>query len=113
VTDADIHAEYLLDLAVRNRTTDANTGVVNIRACAAQVDDRVATANEPAVTQAGTALDSELSTVENELYQTRLRAGEDPLNFPIKLNDKIAGGGRQPRPVGGSHRCSGSSRAGW
>jgi hypothetical protein len=23
-------------------------------------------------------------------YQTKLRAGEDPLNFPIKLNDKIA-----------------------
>jgi hypothetical protein len=28
--------------------------------------------------------------VENELYQTRLRAAQDPLNFPIKLNDKIA-----------------------
>jgi photosystem II stability/assembly factor-like uncharacterized protein len=90
VTDADIHELFLLDLAVRDRTTDANTGVINIRACTAQVTDRVTAAADPAVTQAGTTLAGSLSTVENELYQTRLRAAEDPLNFPIKLNDKIA-----------------------
>jgi hypothetical protein len=27
---------------------------------------------------------------ENELYQTRLRSNQDPLNFGIKLNNKIA-----------------------
>jgi hypothetical protein len=64
--------------------------VINIRSCASQVDDRVTRANDPAVTQAGGALRSSLSTVENELYQTKLRAAQDPLNFPIKLNDKIA-----------------------
>jgi hypothetical protein len=90
VTDADIHAQFELDLAVRDRTTDANTGVINIRSCTAQVTDRVTQANDPAVTQAGTALNSALSTVENELYQTRLRSAQDPLNFPIKLNNKIA-----------------------
>jgi hypothetical protein len=30
------------------------------------------------------------SAVENELYQTRLQPNQDPLNFPIKLNNKIA-----------------------
>ncbi|HEV2783513.1 MAG TPA: hypothetical protein VGX25_29360 [Actinophytocola sp.] len=90
VTDADIHAQSELALAVRDRTTDANTGVINIRSCTAQVDDRVARANDPAVTEAGRALAGSLSTVENELYQTRLRAAQDPLNFPIKLNNKIA-----------------------
>jgi hypothetical protein len=90
VTDADIHAQFALDLAVRDRTTDANTGVITIRSCTSQVDDRVARANDPTVTQAGGSLDASLSAVENELYQTKLRAGEDPLNFPIKLNDKIA-----------------------
>jgi hypothetical protein len=28
--------------------------------------------------------------VENELYQTRLQSNQDPLNYPIKLNNKIA-----------------------
>jgi hypothetical protein len=28
--------------------------------------------------------------VEEDLYQTKNRASEDPLNFPIKLNNKLA-----------------------
>ena len=90
VSDADIHAQFVLDLAVRDRTTAANTGVINIRSCTAQVNDRVAAANDPANSKAGSSLNASLSTVETELYQTKLRAAQDPLNFPIKLNDKIA-----------------------
>jgi photosystem II stability/assembly factor-like uncharacterized protein len=90
VTDADLAAEFQLDLAVRNGTSDANQDVTNIRACTAQVDDRVAKANDPSVTQAGTSLNDKLNAVLNELYQTKLQASEDPLNFGIKLNNKIA-----------------------
>ncbi len=32
----------------------------------------------------------ELSAVEEDLYQVRNQSGQDPLNFPIKLNNKIA-----------------------
>ena len=90
VTDADIQTQFDLALNVRNRTNDANQDVINIRDCTAQADNRVAAANDPEVTQAGAALDAKLSAVENELYQTKLQAGEDPLNYPIKLNDKIS-----------------------
>ncbi|HZC71321.1 MAG TPA: hypothetical protein VE442_11560 [Jatrophihabitans sp.] len=90
VTEADIAAQFQLDWAVRNATNDANQDVINIRACTTQVDDRVTAANDATVTQAGQALDADLNAVQNELYQTKLQAGEDPLNFPIKLNDKIA-----------------------
>src|ERR1043165_9559823 len=31
-----------------------------------------------------------LSAVEEEIYQVRNRSGQDPLNFPIKINNKIA-----------------------
>jgi photosystem II stability/assembly factor-like uncharacterized protein len=90
VSDADIQAEFELAKQVIDRTSDANQGVIDIRACTAQVDDRVARANDGQVTQAGTALKSALSAVENELYQTRLRSSQDPLGNPIKLNNKIA-----------------------
>jgi hypothetical protein len=90
VSDADIQEQFDLALQVRNRTSDANQGVINIRACTTQVDDRIAAANDPEVTERGTALKNALSAVENELYQTRLRSNQDPLNFPIKLNNKIA-----------------------
>jgi photosystem II stability/assembly factor-like uncharacterized protein len=90
VTEADIAAQFKLDLAVRDATSDANQGVINIRACTAQVDNRVAAANDPAVTQAGTSLNNTLNAVLNELYQTKLQANQDPLNFGIKLNNRIA-----------------------
>jgi hypothetical protein len=90
VTAADIEAEFQLDLAVRNATSDANQDVINIRACTAQVDDRVAAANNPSVTQAGTSLDNELNDVQNALYQSKLGAPEDPLNYGIALNNRIA-----------------------
>ncbi|MEP7323594.1 MAG: glycosyl hydrolase [Saprospiraceae bacterium] len=36
------------------------------------------------------AIDSAMTKVEEELYQTKNRSGQDPLNFPIKLNNKLA-----------------------
>lgn len=35
-------------------------------------------------------LSEDLSKIENELYQTKNRSGQDPLNFPIKLTNKLA-----------------------
>ena len=31
-----------------------------------------------------------LGEVEEEIYQVRNRSGQDPLNYPIKLNNKLA-----------------------
>jgi photosystem II stability/assembly factor-like uncharacterized protein len=90
ISDADLQEQFELALGVRNRTSDANQGVINIRDCTTQIDARIAAANDPEVTQQGTALKGSLSAVENELYQTRLQSNQDPLNYPIKLNNKMA-----------------------
>ncbi len=34
-------------------------------------------------------IEESISTIENELYQTKNRSSQDPLNFPIKLNNKL------------------------
>ena len=36
-----------------------------------------------------TALRSELSVVEDSIYQTKNRSGQDPLNYPIRLNNQL------------------------
>ena len=33
---------------------------------------------------------SRITLVEEKLYQTKNRSGQDPLNFPIRLNNKLA-----------------------
>ena len=39
---------------------------------------------------AGKKLSKELTEIEQELYQTKNQSNQDPLNFPIKLNNKLA-----------------------
>lgn len=34
-------------------------------------------------------MEEEITVIENELYQTRSKSSQDPLNFPIKLNNKL------------------------
>ena len=44
-----------------------------------------------AVVEAGKTLVKDMTAVEEALYQTKNRSNQDPLNFPIRLNDKLAG----------------------
>ncbi len=39
---------------------------------------------------AGTALNKNLTAVEETLYQTKNQSNQDPLNYPIRLNNKLA-----------------------
>ena len=40
---------------------------------------------------AAKAFQEALTAVEETLYQTKSKSRQDPLNFPIRLNDKLAG----------------------
>ena len=42
------------------------------------------------INDAATALNKDLTSVEESLYQTKNRSSQDPLNFPIRLNNKLA-----------------------
>ena len=44
-----------------------------------------------AVAKAVEALREELAEIEEVLYQTKMESRQDPLNYPIRLNDKLAG----------------------
>ena len=54
-----------------------------------QARDRADKAKEPAITVAVDALTKKLSEVEEEIYQVRNQSNQDPLNFPIKINNRI------------------------
>jgi photosystem II stability/assembly factor-like uncharacterized protein len=89
VTAADIAEEFRLGTRVVQRTSDADQAVINIGRCTSQIDDRVRQANDPKVTTSGGALDSRLGTVAQAIHQDKSKAPEDPLKYPIRLNDKI------------------------
>jgi hypothetical protein len=90
VTQADLEAQFALAIRIRDKVTEANNAVIQIRDIAAQVTDRLTKSQDPQLKSAGDALSKALSAVEEEIYQVRNQSGQDPLNFPIKINNRIA-----------------------
>jgi photosystem II stability/assembly factor-like uncharacterized protein len=92
VSDQDLREQFDLATNIRNKVSQANEAVLLVRGIRAQIKDRTGKldAKAAAVVRALEDLDQALSAVENEIYQTRLQSSQDPLNYPIKLNNKIA-----------------------
>jgi len=92
VTDQDLREQFDLAMNVRNKVTQANDAVLLIRGIKQQIVDRKGKldAKAAATARALDDLEQSLTAVENEIYQTKLQSSQDPLNFPIKLNNKIA-----------------------
>ncbi|HLG05684.1 MAG TPA: glycosyl hydrolase, partial [Gemmatimonadales bacterium] len=111
-SQADLDAQYAFLVEVRNRTSEANNAVRTIRNVKAQLAARRSTATARSggavLDRLGRALETDLSAVEGEIYQVRNRSGQDPLNYPIKLNNQIAAlagvaGSAEARPTAQSY----------
>jgi hypothetical protein len=108
VTQADLQARFDLVLQIRDRTSEANEAVIRIREIKAEIDDRLEASGDEGLAAMGNEVKAALSAVEGEIYQVRNRSNQDPLNFPIKLNNKLAalmGGveGSENRPTDQSY----------
>ncbi len=93
-TDADILAQFNLLIAIRDKTTEANNAVRLVRNMRSQVDDRtnrLTGERRGEFAGSATGMMGKLTAAEREAYQVRNESGQDPLNFPIKLNNEIAG----------------------
>jgi photosystem II stability/assembly factor-like uncharacterized protein len=90
VTDADLHAQYAFSRRVRDKVSEANDAVIAIRRVKAQLEDRLKRSHDPRLAALGKTLAANASAVEENIYQVRNRSGQDPLNFPIKVNNRLA-----------------------
>ena len=91
VTVADMRAQYAFGKRVRDKATEANMAVITIRRVKAQLADRQKKAAEDAALKAaGGTLVKNASVVEDSVYQVRNQSGQDPLNFPIRVNNRLA-----------------------
>jgi photosystem II stability/assembly factor-like uncharacterized protein len=91
-TAADLQEQVRFALQVRNRITQANQGVIEVRNLTRDLTDRTAKMTAvPAFAPAAAQLAARLKVSEDSLYQTKNQSGQDPLNFPIRLNDQLGG----------------------
>ena len=93
-TPADFARQLALALQIRDKLSQTNQAVIDIREAKKQLNEYVVLWKDvPAakkVVDTAKDLTTRLSGVEEELYQVKNRAHEDPLNYPIKLNNRIA-----------------------
>jgi photosystem II stability/assembly factor-like uncharacterized protein len=90
VTDADLIAQWEFSSAVRDKVTEANDAVIAIRRVKEQLAHRYEQSDDARLETAGQRLEQSASAVEENIYQVRNRSGQDPLNFPIKVNNRLA-----------------------
>jgi hypothetical protein len=89
-TDADLQAQFDLAIQIRDKTSEANQAVIDIRNLKTQIADRLAKNNDTRLKASGDKLTASLSAVEAEIYQVKNQSGQDPLNYPIKTNNRLA-----------------------
>ena len=87
-TPQDFAKQMDLSLKILAKFNQANQSVIDIRAAKKQLDPYTTSPNAKVAAKAKEIIAS-LSVVENNIYQTKLQADEDALNFPIKLNNKL------------------------
>jgi hypothetical protein len=90
VSDADLQEQFKLAKQISDKVTQANRAVVRIRALKTQAADRGAKATDASVKTAADAFAAKLTDIEGEIYQYRNQSNQDPLNYPIRLNNKLA-----------------------
>jgi hypothetical protein len=92
-TQADLEDQFAFLMQVRDETSKANDAVKVIRNFRSQIADRekkLPADKRAAFESSANAMMTQLSAAEQEIYQVKNRSGQDPLNYPIKLNNKIA-----------------------
>ena len=93
-TAADYQRQYDLLLEIRNKLTDTHDAVNRIREVRDQVktvaDHAKVAGGDDSIAKAAEALTKSVTAVEEALYQTKNQSNQDPLNFPIRLNNKLS-----------------------
>ena len=96
VTAAQLQQQFDLGMAIRVQLRQVQGAILQIRtlhAKLASIRSAVAAqkvANGPRILRAADALEQKTTAVEDKLIQRKSVANEDPLNFPIRLNNMIA-----------------------
>jgi hypothetical protein len=94
-TSGDYDAQFAFQHSIREQLTRTHREIGRIRDVRSQLETfskRLEARDEaPEVREAADALVEKLTGLEESMYQTKAQSPQDPLNYPIRLNDKLAG----------------------
>ncbi|MGI8857141.1 MAG: WD40/YVTN/BNR-like repeat-containing protein, partial [Thermomicrobiales bacterium] len=93
-TQADLDAQFDLLCRIRDTINETHGTIKMLRAVRSQAEEWEKRASgekvNPAISEHIATLKERLAPVEEELIQTQAKVRSDTLNFPVKLNSKLA-----------------------
>lgn len=93
-TEQDFTAQLDLLLKINKKLTETHDAIGKIRDIRGQINGALGkildTAKAKPIKELAKTINDTLTSVEEELVQTKAKSGQDLLNFPMKLNNKLA-----------------------
>ncbi|MCP9237126.1 glycosyl hydrolase [Lewinella sp. JB7] len=89
-TEADRQAQFTFMKEVQDKTSEAHQVIIDLRKLRQQITDFQERIEDQELIDYGKEIVDALTEVEETLYQTKNRSGQDPLNYPIRLTNKLA-----------------------
>lgn len=85
-----ILSQYEFVKSINNKVDEAHKTIIDIRSTRDRINSLLSKVDDEELQELISEIDSISSEVEQNLYQTKNRSRQDPLNFPIKLTNKLA-----------------------
>jgi len=93
-SQADLEAQFAFLLAANRKLSEIHEQIERVREVRKQLTELRKTLGKDEKTKpiadAVKELDRKMTEAEEALYQTKNKSSQDPLNYPIRLNDKLA-----------------------
>jgi len=89
VSDAVINMQFDFAMNIMMQTDLANRSVIEIREIKEKLN-KIFPINSASKLKKVKSLISDLETIESSIYQVKNQSGQDPLNFPIRVNNRLA-----------------------
>ena len=90
ITEADLKEQFVLANNIMQKTSTANNAVIHIRKMRDQIMKNKEKISSSDFKKTMIPFLDKIAAIEEELYQVKNQSGQDPLNFPIKLNNRLA-----------------------
>jgi hypothetical protein len=92
-TQEDFAKQFDLMTKINSKLSETHNAILEIRDVKKQFEDltgRMKSPDQKDLVDKAKDISRQLTAVEEELNQTKIKSGQDALNYPIKLNNKLA-----------------------
>ena len=94
ITNEDLHDQFVLSQEIMNTLNKCHAAIKQLRSVRKQVNEIADNASkkgfDKSLKDQAKDIGTKLSQVEEELIQIKSESGQDPINYPPKLDDQIA-----------------------